>query len=272
MLSESDGNKHTSHVTEILVVLGLALASAIAIKVPEIFGISISAGNAGFYGRNISLMILPFLSGYFAWKRKLSFVQICWLTLTFAIVTGLASIYPFISAGATELLAALYLPIALWLPVGFAYMGGRWRSSSERMGFVRFSGELFVYYVLIALGGGVFVIFTGFIFEVIGLNLETIVGSWLIPCGAVGAGIVGAWLVEMKQGVIENIAPILARLFTPMFTAMLIVFLTSIISQYSKKTTIYLFLILTTSAPIPSAFMILGLSASGKRPIATPVR
>jgi hypothetical protein len=41
---------------------------------------------------------------------------------------------------------ALHQPITLWLVVGIAYAGGR-------MDFIRFSGELFIYYVLIALGG-----------------------------------------------------------------------------------------------------------------------
>jgi heme A synthase len=40
-----------------------------------------------------------------------------------------------------------------------------------------------------------------------------------------GAVIVGAWLVEAKQSVIENMAPVLTRLFTPLFTVTLLVFL-----------------------------------------------
>ena len=61
----------------------------------------------------------------------------------------------------TEVLTVLHLPIALWLAVGFAYVRGRWFADGGRMNFVRFSGELAIYYVLIALGGGVL---TGFTF------------------------------------------------------------------------------------------------------------
>jgi hypothetical protein len=35
--------------------------------------------------------------------------------------------------------------------------------------------------------------------------------------------IVAAWLVEAKKGVIENLAPVLAAVFTPLFAAMLLV-------------------------------------------------
>ena len=59
------------------------------------------------------------------------------------------------AGGFDESLLALHLPMALWLAVGVAYAGGRWSQSSARMDFIRFSGELFIYFVLIALGGGV---------------------------------------------------------------------------------------------------------------------
>jgi hypothetical protein len=62
-------------------------------------------------------------------------------------------------------------------------------------------------------------------FEAIGIDAEWVVGEWLVPCGALGAVIVGSWLVEAKQGVIENMAPVLTRLFTPLFAATLLVFL-----------------------------------------------
>jgi hypothetical protein len=37
--------------------------------------------------------------------------------------------------------------------------------------------------------------------------------------------VVAGWLVEAKQGVVENLAPVLARLFTPLFTAVLLALL-----------------------------------------------
>ncbi len=39
--------------------------------------------------------------------------------------------------------------------------------------------------------------------------------------GAAGAVIVAAWLVESKQRVVENMAPVLTMLFTPLFAVML---------------------------------------------------
>jgi hypothetical protein len=93
------------------------------------------------------------------------------------------------------------------------------------MNFVRFSGELVIYYVLIALGGGVLTGFTMILFKAIEINAAWLAVGWVIPCGAMGAVIIGSWLVEAKQGVIENMAPVLTRLFTPLLTVLLLVFL-----------------------------------------------
>ncbi len=97
------------------------------------------------------------------------------------------------------------------------------------MDFVRFSGELFIYYALIALGGGVLVAFTMGMFKAIGINAEPVVQRWLVPCGMLGAVMVGSWLVEAKQSVIENMAPVLTRLFTPLFALTLLAFLGTMI-------------------------------------------
>ena len=113
--------------------------------------------------------------------------------------------------------------------VGIAYAGARWGQVAGRMDFIRFSGELFIYYVLIALGGGVLTVFMALIFKAIGVDVEPFFQSWLLPCGAAGAVLIASWLVEAKQSVIENMAPVLTRLFTPLFAAVLVAFLATLV-------------------------------------------
>jgi hypothetical protein len=211
-----------------IVAFTLAVIAAVAIKVPALFGISMD-GELGFYARNLSLFVLPLLTLYFIWKRQLQTETYRWLAGGFVAAAVFANVYPFASQGSTEVLTALHLPIALWLIVGIAYAGARWSLVSGRMDFIRFSGELFIYYVLIALGGGVLTAFIVMIFESIGVDVEPFVSLWLLPCGAIGAVIVASWLVEAKQSVIENMAPVLTRLFTPLFTAVLLTFLAALL-------------------------------------------
>ncbi len=209
--------------TETIVVLALAALAALAVKVPSLFGLEWGADMALF--RNVSFFVLPILTGYFVWKRRLSPRTWTWLALAFGAAVLFANVYPFKPGSDTEVLTVLHLPIALWLLVGVAYAGGRWGESAGRMDFVRFSGELFIYYALIALGGGVLVGFTMGMFQAIGIDAEPLVQKWLVPCGMAGAVIVGSWLVEAKQSVIENMAPVLTRIFTPLFALTLLAFL-----------------------------------------------
>jgi hypothetical protein len=133
------------------------------------------------------------------------------------------NLVPFERNGDTVTLAAIHLPVVLWLTAGVAYLGGSWRRGTPRMDFVRFTGEWFIYYTLVALGGGVLCAMTIGLFEAIGIDAEPFVTEWILPCGAVGAVIVVAWLVEAKQSVIENMAPVLTGVFTPLFALMLAV-------------------------------------------------
>ena len=227
VITPEAGDKSATR-TETFVVLGLALAAALAIKVPALFGLQLGGGDEPFYARNASLFVLPLLTGYFAWKRRLGVGTCAWLALAFAAAALFANAFPFGTGSDTQVLTVLHLPIALWLVVGVAYVGGRWFTGGRRMDFVRFSGELFIYYVLIALGGGVLTAFTLMMFEAIGVDAEWFAQGWLIPCGAMGAVIVASWLVEAKQSVIENMAPVLTKLFTPLFTAVLLVFLATL--------------------------------------------
>ena len=226
---ESGSSPATKRNAAMAVVL--AIAAAVAIKAPELFGVHIAGGDVStsFYLRNLSLFVLPLLAGYFAWKRSLRGAEWFWLAAPFIAAGLIVNLLPLGPNSHTTVLTMIHLPIALWLAVCYAYTGGRWRSHVERMNYIRFSGEWFIYYTLIALGGAVLMGFTFFVFEAIDLDVEPLIGEWIFPCGVVGAVIIGAWLVESKQSVIENMAPVLTRLFTPLFTLLLLVFVATMI-------------------------------------------
>lgn len=174
-------------------------------------------------GRNLGLLVLPFLAAYFARRRRLDPRQWALAAGPFVASSLLVNLYPYRPDSSTELLVALHLPVVLWFAVAYPYMGGTVGSHDRRMHFIRFTGEWAIYYTLIALGGGVLLGLTQAILEPIGYELVDQVFSWVLPSGAAGAVIVAAWLVESKQRVVENMAPVLTMLFTPLFAVMLAV-------------------------------------------------
>lgn len=216
--SDGDGTRPTR---ELFVVLGLAVGAALSVKA------GVATLGEQDLARNLSLFVLPFLAGYFAWKRQVTPRLAAVLLVPFALAAVLLNVFPFASSGSTEVIAAIHAPIALWFAVGLAYVGGQWRSDRRRMDFIRFTGEWVVYLTLLALGGGVLIGLTIGAFDALGLSVEWFIEDWVLPFGTAGAVIVAAWLVEAKQNVVENIAPVLTRVFTPLTTLMLLVLLTA---------------------------------------------
>ena len=203
-----------------LEALVFALAAAVAIQVARLAA-QFPEDEPQWLLRNIGLLVLPFLAGYFAHGRQLDTRSWVPAAAPFVLLGLVVNLYPYDADSATELLVAAHLPVVLWFAVALPYMGGTIGSHERRMDFVRFTGEWFIYYVLIALGGGVLLLLTALIFEPLGADVPERVFEWVLPSGAAGAVIVAAWLVESKQHVVENMAPVLTMLFTPLFAAML---------------------------------------------------
>jgi hypothetical protein len=202
-----------------LAALVLAIGAAVAIQVARLVA-GFPDEEPTWFERNLGLLVLPFLAVYFVRRRQLDARGWLLTAAPFALAALVINLYPYDTDSDTEILVALHLPVVLWFVVAFPYMGGTIRSHERRMDFVRFTGEWFIYYVLIALGGGVLMGLTAGILQPTGVDVDR-VAQWVMPSGAAGAVVVAAWLVESKQRVIENMAPVLSMLFTPLFAVML---------------------------------------------------
>jgi hypothetical protein len=208
---------------ELAVVLALAVGAGAALK----------AGGTWIHGqeafaRNASLLVMPFVAAYFVWRRRVSTRVIVGLLIAFAALAVVLNVYPYASEGSTGTLAALHAPVIGWLVLGVAYVAGRWRSDARRMDFARFTGELAIYYALLAMGGGVLIGLTSGVLSMIGIDAWPVMGDWVLPFAVPGALVVAAWLVEAKKNVVENIAPVLTKIFTPLTIVMLITVLAAL--------------------------------------------
>jgi hypothetical protein len=208
---------------ELGVVLALAVASGIWVKIL----LDTAGDNELVVLRNAVFAVLPFLAGYFVWKRRVPWRVSATLLAATAALALVVNLYPFESGpsdepGMTLFLAITHTPVVLWLLMGAVYAGGAWRSGARRMDFVRFTGELIIYLALIMLGGGLLIGLTFGMLDLVGVDFEPFLSDWLLPFAIPGALLVGAWLVEAKKNVVENIAPVLTRVFTPLTIVMLV--------------------------------------------------
>ncbi len=217
MPSAAKGERHS-----LLVMLGFAVLTAALVQA---FRILSEAGVLDFdaYALNLSFLILPVLAGYFMVVRRTPRKCAAIAAAAVAVLVLAVNLFPFAVGGATWVIVSIHLPVALWFIVGIAYLGSDIRSSAKRMDFLRFSGEWLIYYTLIALGGGVLMSLTSLVLMPFGPEAASALFTWVLPSGAVAAVIVAAWLVEAKKSVVENLAPVLTAIFTPLFAAMLVV-------------------------------------------------
>jgi len=143
----------------------------------------------------------------------------------FALAGILINLYPSFPPNNTELLTALHLPLFLWLITGVAYMGLEWKSSKDRMNFIRFTGEAVIYGTLIFCGIIVLAMFIQAIFFAIQIDTSWFIQNYLIFYGATAAAMITVYLVETKKSVVENFAPISAKIFSPLFLITMVTFL-----------------------------------------------
>jgi hypothetical protein len=173
--------------------------------------------------RDLGLFVLPVLAAYFVVLRHTPTRRVLVLAAGVAVLALAVNLYPHAPGSASDQLVWIHLPVALWFAVGVAYAGREALSSARRMDIIRFSGEWAIYYALIALGGLVLLGLTVLVLTPIAPDLIEDVVGWIALAGASGAAVVAAWLVEAKKSIIENLAPVLTAIFTPLFAVMLVI-------------------------------------------------
>ena len=211
---------------DIALVVIFALLAGTLFKIPELFGLGFHDQTAeNFYFKNFSLFILPFLAAFFLIKRKAELKT--WATILgiFILAALIINVYPSFAPHHTEYLTIFHLPLFLWLVVGAAYIGRDWQGSHGKMNFIRFTGEAVIYGVLVMAGVVVLGLFTVAIFQAIQIDVEKFLEEYLLIYGGCAAALITVYLVEAKKSVVENFAPILAKIFSPLFLIIMATFL-----------------------------------------------
>lgn len=221
LVPASDESSRRRRQRELVLVVGLAILAGLLGKIPVLFGLDLDDGGALFYLKNASLFVLPSVAIYLLWKRSLSLRFILPAAAVFVAAALLANLYPSRRPFDTTALLAVHLPVAFLLLLAVLYGGPGWKKTGNRLDFVRFAGEVFIYAVLLGLGGAVLVGVATVLFHYVGIEIESFVVDWVVVFGGGALLVVAAYLVERKMGRIETIAPVLARIFTPLLLVVL---------------------------------------------------
>ncbi|ALJ19941.1 permease prefix domain 1-containing protein [Microbacterium sp. No. 7] len=207
-----------------------AIAAALWVTAPTLFGLT-PWDTPEIMVPALPVLYLAPLAAYLLIRRGARATTTVGTLLPFVLVGALLAWYPFDAFGMTHVLAIAHAAVVLWLAVGFAYADGDARSGPARMNLIRFTGEWIVYVALILVGGVVLTAIAVGAFATVGVSALEPAVEWIAPAGTAAAFVIGAWLVEEKQSVIENIVPVLTRLFTPLFTIVLLALVAAAVVQ-----------------------------------------
>ncbi len=220
--------------SELVFVIGLALLGGLLAKIPALFGFGDIDAHGMIYLRNAGIFACFPVALYFMRKRSLPMWRSVAALTVFMAYATIVNVYPSFEPHHTAMLGAVHAPI-LFLYLLMYFYGGPdvaprgekksyngWRSANTRLNFIRFAGESFIYGVLIGLGGIVLILLTMGTFSLVGIDVEFFVNDWMVPMGLFGILPVAAYLVDKKKSLIESIAPVLAKIFTPLFLMVLV--------------------------------------------------
>lgn len=210
----------------IFVAVAILIAGTI-LKLPEWFGI----GEQDFYPRNLSFSVLPLLAAYFAWKNGLGWKECLWLFVPVVVAAIHINLLPRDPDSDTLTLACIHLPLLLWGLLGFAFSGRPFSAVERRVAYLRFNGDLIVMSAVLAIASAIFSGITIGLFSLIGLDISTLYGKWVIVYGAPGIPIVATLLVRNNPQLVGRVSPIVARIFTPLVGLMLLAFLIAMAVQ-----------------------------------------
>ena len=224
--------------SDIWLTILLSLIAGTLAKLPQ----WVPALNAErFYARNFCGIVAGALIAWFC-AQRLSRRAIIPPVLLAAALLDL-NLLPGNPKPESIVLALLHAPFFFWSLVAVAFLGGDWRNLPGRMNFLRYNGELLVYTTVVLLGGMVLTGITVALFQMIDVKIEDWYMKYVVVYGAVASPIVATFLVEKVIGDRFKIAPLLAKVFTPLFLVTGIAYLIAMVLKQKNLFTDREFLI-----------------------------
>jgi hypothetical protein len=210
---------------ELIFVIAAALIAGLVAKIPEFAGIK----QDFFYPRNLSFIVFPFLTAYFAWKQKIQTKRLLIISVVFLISAIYINLLPDDPKSDTLILACIHLPIFLWSVLGFTFVGDKLNNNHKRLDFLRYNGDLVVMTTIILIAGVLLTVITLGLFELIDLRIEEFYFQYFGIWGLAASPLVGTYLVQTNPQLVNKVSPVIAKVFTPLVLLTLVVYLFAVI-------------------------------------------
>lgn len=173
---------------------------------------------------NLVFGILPFIAAYFVYVNKPKKNVIYALVLSLAISVTYLNLLP-LTFKDSIIMAYLHFPVFLWVLLGLAFTGNEYGKGSARLSYLKFNGEFAILYVTMAISGMLLSALTLQLFSFVGMDISEFYFENIVLFGAAALSVVGAYLVSRNLKLAKNIAPYIAKIFSPLVFVTLFVYL-----------------------------------------------
>jgi hypothetical protein len=181
-----------------------------------------------FYAKNIGFIVFPALMVYFVWKQNQPLNKLI-APLVISLISALyINLLPAPLKSDSVSQAFFHLPLFLWVIFGYVYIGGDFTATGKKINFLRFNGDLLVLSGLMLIAGGLFTAITINLFEVLKVNITTIYFNYFVAIGLSIVPLFAAYLIENNGYLVHKVSPVIARIFTPLVTITLFIYLVTI--------------------------------------------
>jgi hypothetical protein len=177
-----------------------------------------------YFPRNMSFIVMPGIGAYFAYKQGLGLRDLAGPLSILGVSIVYINLLP--EGSTTLLLTCLHIPILLWFVIGYVFAGS---DSDKRMDFLRYHGDLIVMTAVIGLAGGLFTGLTLNLFKLIDIDIEDYYFRHLVLSILPSVPLLATFLVRQNASLVSKISPVIARIFTPIVTITLALFLVAVI-------------------------------------------
>ncbi len=181
-----------------------------------------------FYAKNIGFIVFPALMVYFVWKQHQPLIKL----IAPLVISLISALYinmlpaPLNSDSVSQ--AYFHMPLFLWVIFGYIFIGGDLSATGKKINFLRFNGDLLVLCGLMLIAGGIFTAITINLFEVLKVNIFTIYFNYFVAIGLSIIPLFAAYLIENNGYLVHKVSPVIARIFTPLVTITLFIYLVTI--------------------------------------------
>lgn len=226
---KDEGNSFKMNDLFLLVLI--SVLTGILMKIPAIMNME---KTELFYMRDAAIIVFNGIILFTFWQNRiLTKGRYLFYGFIVALLTTFLHLLPSKESDSV-FLSYGFSPLLLWCLFGVVYISFDYKDLKKRIAFIRFNGELLIMTGLILIAGGLLTAITLGLFSVIKINIENFYLEYVVVFGAVAAPIVSSYLIKTIPQITSKIAPVIAKVFTPLVIITLGIYLISFIFSDAK--------------------------------------